>query len=773
MIWINKISKAWERIKRGVSKDPFSYGILVTALVSAIVVQKPAEKKYNEEKLRLEKEYKEKKLLSKEWISDVVREYIDEISTEYWVEISEEKKNMIMQILWDFLSNKKNQETLFNLFKEELKKRALEAPIAAAFFTLAIMYATAYLVLGRSAILKNPVNRVTFWIFWYSNIWNFLELMEQSEAINFLDKIATTPASWIYGGAWFWAVFVTLIDVYNSFTTKFSLEISDDGKILKWDKKLEKFTWKTKEEINEILATDKNLTINDILFSWVELVKANKHLENISKNTVKDAKELIIEGANWEIFQRISFDVWQYKDWTKRYDWTIKNTIKKEDHIVEESNEEKTWEIIAETERELLRTELSSLVLSARNTETPTSVYKMEGEPIFWNEALEAQTWYLLQEVVEYYYKHWEINSLLYKWEELKKVQRYLKLLEETWGRYEKVAFTMTCKNWEEKTFLWTTEATSTNKFTYRVAKILKDTEKEKAIKNTDKIIQRLARENKKLMNENQTLKDVTLTDNLTWSGTPLRLNRDFDYIKNHPELFKKTNTTFAFLDIDNFKIINDKLGHNIWDEILKIFADIFINETFTEDKLYRLSWEKDNVHGDKEMYRYGWDEFILIYKDVQNLEWLISKIWKLKDGFVTKSLKLLWDNNFDKETINYMKWVLWVTIWLKNIDFNNVPENASAVKEDIDDMMYAWKYLHLIDWEKLNLLIEKWQISENNTFFDKNRKLNWKNSVISKSANEKYLLEIDNWREKIYLTKEDYNYICEKRVKSNSVWVR
>ena len=87
----------------------------------------------------------------------------------------------------------------------------------------------------------------------------------------------------------------------------------------------------------------------------------------------------------------------------------------------------------------------------------PVVRYNKEWKPILWNKRMEEETWYSYEEILEYYEKHWEVMRLLYKWKNLEKVKKYLDKIAKTWVLYKNIAFTMTTKYWEEKTFLWTT----------------------------------------------------------------------------------------------------------------------------------------------------------------------------------------------------------------------------------------------------------------------------------------------------------------------------
>ncbi|MCF6184540.1 MAG: GGDEF domain-containing protein [Bacteroidales bacterium] len=70
-----------------------------------------------------------------------------------------------------------------------------------------------------------------------------------------------------------------------------------------------------------------------------------------------------------------------------------------------------------------------------------------------------------------------------------------------------------------------------------------------------------------------------------------------------------KINFVFMFIDLDNFKVINDTLGHNIGDEVLKIAA----------------SRMKSSVRKIDTVARLGGDEFIIILESVLDKKRAIS----------------------------------------------------------------------------------------------------------------------------------------------------
>lgn len=60
------------------------------------------------------------------------------------------------------------------------------------------------------------------------------------------------------------------------------------------------------------------------------------------------------------------------------------------------------------------------------------------------------------------------------------------------------------------------------------------------------------------------------------------------------PEMIKaRKDGVFAFIDVDNFKAINDKFGHNVGDEMLKCIAALLKNSMRGDDIVARLSGDE------------------------------------------------------------------------------------------------------------------------------------------------------------------------------------
>lgn len=96
-------------------------------------------------------------------------------------------------------------------------------------------------------------------------------------------------------------------------------------------------------------------------------------------------------------------------------------------------------------------------------------------------------------------------------------------------------------------------------------------------------------------------------------------------YINSSPD----TLNAFLFLDIDDFKEINDNLGHKIGDEVIKFLAS---NLSFV--------FRKNDI-----IARFGGDEFMVFMKDINNKDIALKHAEKL--SFLFEKCPLLKDTGF------------------------------------------------------------------------------------------------------------------------------
>jgi diguanylate cyclase (GGDEF)-like protein len=97
-------------------------------------------------------------------------------------------------------------------------------------------------------------------------------------------------------------------------------------------------------------------------------------------------------------------------------------------------------------------------------------------------------------------------------------------------------------------------------------------------------------------------IKQLAYHDSLTGLPNRARLMQELRVILDRSDLNKK-RTAILFIDLDNFKNINDSLGHNVGDLLLKVVADRLRNCVRETDFIARL----------------GGDEFTVILENIKN----------------------------------------------------------------------------------------------------------------------------------------------------------
>ncbi|MBC7194612.1 MAG: diguanylate cyclase, partial [Caldisericia bacterium] len=129
--------------------------------------------------------------------------------------------------------------------------------------------------------------------------------------------------------------------------------------------------------------------------------------------------------------------------------------------------------------------------------------------------------------------------------------------------------------------------------------------------KSFKKMVQEISKRENELKKEKEKLIESSYKDPLTEV-----YNRKF--LIEYVEKLINENRKFSivFLDLDNFKLIDDILGHKTGDEILKKIA----------------SWFQNNLRKDDFVSRYGGDEFCFILHDVdkKKSEEIIDRLYKL-----------------------------------------------------------------------------------------------------------------------------------------------
>ncbi len=136
------------------------------------------------------------------------------------------------------------------------------------------------------------------------------------------------------------------------------------------------------------------------------------------------------------------------------------------------------------------------------------------------------------------------------------------------------------------------------------------------------------------------------------------------EYLTHALSLAKRTQTELAvlFIDLDRFKIINDTLGHDIGDEVLKVVA-LRLRKTFRESDF---------------ISRWGGDEFVAIVENVSRIEDIVT--------VATKVIETL------QKPMEIKEHTLVVTASVGIARFPEAGEDANSLIKHADSAMYQAK---------------------------------------------------------------------------------
>lgn len=132
------------------------------------------------------------------------------------------------------------------------------------------------------------------------------------------------------------------------------------------------------------------------------------------------------------------------------------------------------------------------------------------------------------------------------------------------------------------------------------------------------------------------------------------QLEREYARVQRYPEPF-----TIAYFDLDNFKYVNDTMGHDVGDELLLTVANTL----------------KSSIRGSDFAARLGGDEFAVLFPMLEK-DAVSSVLETLPDTL----LKAMGENNWP------------VTFSIGAVTFSEVMSTSRDMVKQVDDLMYQVK---------------------------------------------------------------------------------
>ncbi len=152
--------------------------------------------------------------------------------------------------------------------------------------------------------------------------------------------------------------------------------------------------------------------------------------------------------------------------------------------------------------------------------------------------------------------------------------------------------------------------------------------------------------------------KKISRTDPLTGVSNARYF---YEFAEREIERAKRYNhlLTIVYVDLDDFKQINDHLGHLTGDQLLKIVAETI----------------HQNIRSIDMVARVGGDEFVILLPEISN-EDAHKVVSRMQDMLLERMTKNNWD----------------VTFSIGLVTFHAPPSSADALIREADDLMYVAK---------------------------------------------------------------------------------
>jgi diguanylate cyclase (GGDEF)-like protein len=214
----------------------------------------------------------------------------------------------------------------------------------------------------------------------------------------------------------------------------------------------------------------------------------------------------------------------------------------------------------------------------------------------------------------------------------------------------------------------------------------------------------RLIEENRRINEELKQAKEMSGTDFLTgiknrkglsdalyiFSDDVQRAGETVEETESKKSEFLQKNGVLVMADINDFKIINDTLGHPKGDEILKKVSKLF-NECFrgTDDKS-RLVEEENEEEEKKEasQSRYGGDEFLILLPPNERTEGKIVTQEEIVTVLENRLLNLLSKEEYKDFTLSVSILSFNIGDLLQSVQFSENESRREIVKKQIEKII-------------------------------------------------------------------------------------
>ncbi|STQ93188.1 Bacteriophytochrome cph2 [Janthinobacterium lividum] len=190
-------------------------------------------------------------------------------------------------------------------------------------------------------------------------------------------------------------------------------------------------------------------------------------------------------------------------------------------------------------------------------------------------------------------------------------------------------------------------------------------------------------------------IRRLAYCDSLT--GIPNRqafletLERELVRSKEHDKKF-----AVLFMDLDAFKRINDTLGHDVGDHLLKVVSERLRETIRPSDLVLRAEYELDGVFGGSNLARLGGDEFTILIPDLERVEDALNVAHRVKEAmrrpfmieaheiFVTASIGISLYPEDGEDCNSLLKYADTAMYHAKNCGKNNAKLYSSSLTMEI-----------------------------------------------------------------------------------------